>query len=209
MVDDTRHVIDLNLIKGRPCLDFANTVNWRGSARQREGLTSYADLVAWGRQAGIVGEDRARRLLEEATRRPVVGVAVLERAIALREAIYRVFSAVAGEHVPEAADIATLSDALAEAVSRLRLVWGADGFAWGWVGDEASLGQVLWPVAQSAAELLTSDELSRVGVCDGEDCGWLFFDTSKNRSRRWCDMGDCGNRAKARRHYRRRRARGG
>jgi predicted RNA-binding Zn ribbon-like protein len=62
------------------------------------------------------------------------------------------------------------------------------------------------PVAQSAADLLTSEELNRVGQCADDHCGWLFMDMSRNRSRRWCDMGDCGNRAKARRHYQRKRS---
>ena len=70
-------------------------------------------------------------------------------------------------------------------------------------GDEISLDKMIWAVARSAADLLTSADLKRVGVCAGEGCGWLFFDTSKNNSRRWCAMEDCGNRAKARRHYQR------
>jgi predicted RNA-binding Zn ribbon-like protein len=190
----------------RLCLDFANTVDWRTSAQPQELLTSYADLVAWGQRAGIVPEGRARRLLEESVRGPTQAAATLERAIVLREAIYRIFAAMAAERAPESADIATLNRALAETMSRLQLAWAADGFAWRWSGDEDALDQLLWPVARSAAELLTSDEVGRVGVCAGEGCGWLFFDTSKNRSRRWCSMQDCGNRAKARRHYRRHRA---
>ncbi|MCB0153982.1 MAG: CGNR zinc finger domain-containing protein, partial [Anaerolineae bacterium] len=59
----------------------------------------------------------------------------------------------------------------------------------------------------SAAELLTSDRLNRVGQCAGESCGWLFLDTTRNHSRRWCEMEHCGNRAKAKRHYRRRTTR--
>src|ERR671930_579256 len=73
----------------------------------------------------------------------------------------------------------------------------ANGFAW--VADD-----VLAPVVWSAAELLTSGPLERVRECPGDDtCGWLFLDTSRNGSRRWCDMRTCGNRAKARRYYRR------
>jgi predicted RNA-binding Zn ribbon-like protein len=63
----------------------------------------------------------------------------------------------------------------------------------------------LRPIARSAAELLTSETLSRVRECGGATCTWLFLDASRNRSRRWCSMESCGNRAKARRHYRRRR----
>jgi predicted RNA-binding Zn ribbon-like protein len=55
--------------------------------------------------------------------------------------------------------------------------------------------------------LLTSDKLSRVRQCQGENCTWLFLDTSKNHTRRWCEMKVCGNRVKARRHYERKRSR--
>jgi predicted RNA-binding Zn ribbon-like protein len=65
---------------------------------------------------------------------------------------------------------------------------------------------VAWWVARSAAELLTSKELTSVRECAGYDCGRLFMDGTKNRSRRWCDMASCGNRAKGRRHYERRKA---
>jgi len=197
MADDTRYL----------CLDFVNTVSWRTRAQPTERLTSYADLVAWSQGAGVVTEHTAQRLLEGATRHPASAAAAFKRAIALREAIYRIFSAVAGGRAPELADVATLNDTLSETASRLQLAWSAGGFAWDWAGDGDSLEPMLWPVARSAAELLTASESKRVGVCPGEGCGWLFFDTSKNRSRRWCAMEDCGNRAKARRHYRRSRAR--
>lgn len=62
---------------------------------------------------------------------------------------------------------------------------------------------MLWPVARSAAELLTSPDAQRVRECALRSCSWLFVDRSRNRRRRWCDMKTCGNRAKARRHYRR------
>jgi predicted RNA-binding Zn ribbon-like protein len=202
MTDDERHAGNPKRIGDRPCLDFANTVGWRVTDHPHERLVSYADFVAWGQQVGVVAEHQAHRLLEEATRRPAVASAVLERAIVLREAIYRIFSAVAGERTPQVADITTLNGFLSEAMSRLQLTLTADGFAWSWAGDGSSLEQMLWPVVRSAAELLTSSELNRVGICAGDGCGWLFFDTSKNRSRRWCAMEDCGNRAKARRHYR-------
>ena len=102
-----------------------------------------------------------------------------------------------------AADLDALNATLARALPHLRIVPEADAYAWNWAGEEDALDSMLWPVARSAGDLLTSDELKRVGECQGDGCGWLFLDMSRNRSRRWCDMGDCGNRAKARRHYHR------
>ena len=205
-MNNERHAGNLALLGGRLCLDFANTVDERTGEHPQEWLTSYADLVAWSEHAGIVTESEAHHLRDLGARHPTAAWAVLEQAIALREAIYRIFCATADERPPEADDVATLNDALSEALSRLRVTPTADGFTWQWAPDKDSLDRMLWPVTRSAAELLTRGELSRVQMCAGDDCGWLFFDTSKNRSRRWCSMEDCGNRAKARRHYRRQRA---
>ncbi len=74
-------------------------------------------------------------------------------------------------------------------------------FGWDWTVGPEHLDSVLWPVVWSAAELLTSEAVKRVGQCADEKCGWIFWDSSRNKTRRWCDMKDCGNRAKFRRHY--------
>ena len=184
------------------CLDFVNTVDWRKSDRPEDSLAGYADLVKWARRAGALSEGDARRLLREAASRPGEAAAAFSRGTDLREAVYRILSAAASGRREDAADLGILNDRLSEALSRLRVVPQAGTFAWGW-DDGGALGRVLWPVARSAAELLVSDELSRVRECAGEGCGWLFVDASRNRLRRWCDMKSCGNRAKARRHYQR------
>jgi predicted RNA-binding Zn ribbon-like protein len=90
------------------------------------------------------------------------------------------------------------------ALAHFRVAWSPAGFGWEWDQANSGLDRVLWPVAWSAAELLTQGPLERIRECPGQDtCGWLFLDLSKNASRRWCDMRVCGNRAKARRHYER------
>jgi predicted RNA-binding Zn ribbon-like protein len=190
---------------GQLCLDFANTLSWRGSDRQHDWLDSYSNLVEWGKIVGVLPNETAHVLLREAARRPTQADSVVRQAIELREAIYRIFSAVAVGASPQAIDMDVLNAALVEALRHLRIIPEADDFAWDWGGDQSAFDRMLWPVARSAAELLTSEELSRVGECNGDGCGWLFMDLSRNRSRRWCDMGDCGNRAKARRYYRRKR----
>ncbi|MGH7393999.1 MAG: CGNR zinc finger domain-containing protein [Candidatus Methylomirabilales bacterium] len=194
-----------DLSGGRVCLDFTNTLSKRLTSHPRELLVSYGDLVAWSRQAGVVTGLEAQGLIRKARRRPVDAAAVLDRAIALREAIYRVFSAVAAERPARGGDLATLNAALAEALPLLGIAPEGDGFGWAWTGDGQRLDRMLWPVTRSAADLLTSPELAAVRECEAESCAWLFMDRSRNRSRRWCDMKACGNRAKARRHYERKR----
>ncbi|HEX8844696.1 MAG TPA: ABATE domain-containing protein [Pyrinomonadaceae bacterium] len=194
------------LVGGHLCLDFVNTLNGsRDTGVTEEKLESYADFVSWSRQAGVISEREARRLLNEAGRRPTEAEKIRRRAVALREAIYRVFTAAASERAPAQADLKVLNDVLSEAMSQAQIVKSPEGFVWDWSKDDAALERLLWPVSRSAAELLVSDNLSRARVCGADDCTWLFMDTSKNRSRRWCDMKYCGNRSKARRHYQRKR----
>jgi predicted RNA-binding Zn ribbon-like protein len=196
----------LNLESGRLCLDFANTADWHTSDQPEEQLNSYTDLVEWAKGVGILTEGQARQLASAAMNRSAEVADVLARAIDLREAIFRIFSAVSRRASPGEADLAVLNEVLSAALGRLHLVSTPDGFGWEWNAGRDNLDQMLWPVAQSAADLLTSEELNRVGQCADDHCGWLFMDMSRNRSRRWCDMGDCGNRAKARRHYQRKRS---
>jgi len=192
------------MVGGRLCLDFANTVHSFHAEEKRDELSSYADLLEWSRQAGVITDAEARRLLREANAHPVKAHRALERAKALRDAIFRIFAATAAERSPERDDLLLLNSVLAESLTHTRVVEGEDGFVWGWA-EEDTLDKLLWPLARSAADLLTSDELNRTRECGGESCTWLFMDTSKNRSRRWCDMKGCGNRAKSRRHYERKR----
>ena len=192
---------------GRLCLDFANTADWHASDQPEERLTSYVAFVSWSRQAGVLTENQAKRLLRRAADRPEEARVVVNRAIALREAIYEIFAAVAHGQAPQATDLTTLNAALSEMLARSQIAPTETGFVWQWAGEEDALDRPLWSVARSAADLLASDELQRVGQCaDDRGCGWLFLDTSRNHTRRWCSIQDCGNRAKAQRHYERKRS---
>ncbi len=189
----------------RFCLDFANSLEGRLTDHPRESLTHYAALVTWSQQAGILANDTAQSLTREAARRPAAAAVVFERGSALREAVYRIFSAVAHQRSPQTAALDLLNAVLGEALAALRIIPTPEGFTWGWTSDKRRLDRLLWPIAQSAADLLTSGELRAVRECAAPTCGWLFLDTSRNHSRRWCDMKACGNRAKARRHYERKK----
>ncbi|MBI5070871.1 MAG: CGNR zinc finger domain-containing protein [Deltaproteobacteria bacterium] len=197
------------LLGGRLCLDFANTVSGLRGVDERDHLTDYAALVSWGRQAGTFDEQRARALLAQARRRPAEAEAVFRAAIALREAIHRIFRAFAREDDPVQADLDLLSGALGRALSHRRIRRGSACCALGWDEGGEELDAMLWPVVASAAELLVSaEQLPRLRICglhESGECGWLFLDETRNHTRRWCSMKDCGNRAKARRHYQRAR----
>jgi predicted RNA-binding Zn ribbon-like protein len=193
---------------GALCLDFANTWGDRGRP-ETEKLHGYADLLAFALQTGQLTGGEAARLGELADRHPREAAAAFAWSRKLREMLYRILSAVAVRRAPPAADLQRLNAALPEALSRPRIERRGARFVWTWHAPDAPaepLNAPLWPALRSAAELLTSDERRRVRECAGSDCTWLFLDRSRNRSRRWCAMQTCGNRAKARRHYRRARA---
>lgn len=195
----------LNVIGGRLCLDFVNTVDTHDTLID-DRLASYADLVWWALRIELLDEAAAAPLFAAADAEPARAAEVFAYAWKLREALYRLFAAARADTEADAADVAVLNDALARTLGHLRVVPGEEGFAWAWA-DGGDLERLLWPVVRDAAELLVSGELRRVGKCCGDNCDWLYLDTSRNRSRRWCDMQVCGNRAKVRRHYH--RAKGG
>jgi len=192
---------EMRLVGGRLCLDFVNTVDGRknDSSPLGDKLDAYSDLVAWSRHSGIVTAADAARLIKECKQKPAAANTVLRRAIALREALHRIFKAAMMERAPRSIDLETVNDELLKARKNERLISTDEGFKWEWIDGETALDRMLWPIAQSAAEFLNAGDFSRLRECGGEECGWLFEDTSRNRSRQWCHMQDCGNLAKVRR----------
>jgi predicted RNA-binding Zn ribbon-like protein len=195
---------------GRLCLDFCNTISTRAQTYPHiptttDKLTSYSDLVAWSQQAGILTAAEAAALASESRRAEAEAEVVLDQAVDVREAMFRIFVAHGNNETPHETDLATFNTSLANAMAQARVRAVEDGFVWDWPAEATRLDRMLWPIVRSAADLLVSSELERVRQCGGEDCTWLFLDTTRNHSRRWCDMRDCGNRAKARRHYQRQR----
>jgi predicted RNA-binding Zn ribbon-like protein len=197
------------LTGGPLCLDLANTLDSRRTSRPRELLLDFEDLVSWGLQTEAISDPIGRRLRKQARRNPRGAHEALENARKVREDVFRIFTALAAGQAPPSPALRGLDAAVSEAFSSRRLKAVGSGIGWDWPeSPPLHLDRVLWPTVASAAELLTSDDLSRVRECEGERCAWLFLDRSKNRSRRWCDMTVCGNRAKARRHYARAKGRG-
>jgi predicted RNA-binding Zn ribbon-like protein len=201
----TNDVPVFDLSGGSLCLDFANTIDDRGTEVEREHLTSYRNLAAWAEQTHILNSEEAEQLLAVAARQPDKADAVLQQAIAIREVIYHIFAALAQEEAPVDADLAQLNEALAHALPHNKIVRYEQHFEWGWDFNQEALDSIIWPVVRSAADLLTADTLPMLRVCAADDCQWLFMDTSKNQTRRWCNMKSCGNRAKARRHIERKK----
>lgn len=185
------------------CLGFVNTLGWRGRPEPSESLNNFNDLRAWLRtSAGMAAALPSKGPWQL---RPEQMASVLAEAIAVREALFGLFSAIATRaRVPEA-DLTRLQRALAAAPQRSHLVRSKKGFAWHVERMRPSAPHLLAPVLWSAADLLVSADRHRLRLCADPECLWLFLDASRNAARLWCDMAACGNRAKARRHYQRSR----
>jgi predicted RNA-binding Zn ribbon-like protein len=218
-------VTALEQIGGAAALDFANT---REGDPEPEHLHGYDDVVAWAAHSGVIDTATARRLTSAA--RGGTADRAFERALRLRAAIDATFRALAAGREPAPGPLAELAAFEAEAIAHGRLVRvpnegrgsvtaSGDGseaaigpgpsppaarFDWSWEGGD--LDRVFWPVARSAVDLLRDGPLDRLKTC--HVCPWLFLDLSRNRSRRWCSMNECGGRDKMRR-YRARRATAG
>jgi predicted RNA-binding Zn ribbon-like protein len=197
---ETTSIEAFELSGGALCLDFANT--WGDRSRpESDRLSGYPRLVSFAVQSECIDEKAASELSERGRRQTRLAADVLRQARQLREALYQIFSAKAAQRELAAAALEQLNAALATALAQQRLLQDGDHFGWTWASTELALP--LWPIARSAADLLTSDDLPRIRECDADNCDWLFLDRSRSRSRRWCSMESCGNRAKARRHYQR------
>jgi predicted RNA-binding Zn ribbon-like protein len=193
---------DFDFDAGQLSLDFANTAEMHASDNPDELLRDFDDVVTWGLAAGILSSGSVNGLRQFAQEQPEEAWAAYERALKLREAIYQIFSYRSREVEAEQDDLETLNQILSAALPHLQVTPSPSGFDWEWEQNLEASDQIIWQVAHSAAELLTSKQLDRVRECaDERGCGYLFLDTSRNRSRRWCSMESCGNRAKASRHY--------
>ena len=185
-----RTVATLKLFGGHVALDFTNTVDSRGPRWGPDTLRSYADLLDWGIRLGVITAADAAPLRHtpDAPARSALG-----RAVRLREIIYRVFA----ERPAPPADLERLQQEVLWAQAARVLAAQPDSYTWAWQAPDPDT--ISRRIAIAAADLLTSPALQRVHVCPGENCGWLFLDTSRSGRRVWCSEETCGTRNRVRR----------
>lgn len=180
---------------GHLALDFVNTVGNRlADETRRDYFQHAADVLQWASEAGVpLGSGNGSKERRAGD---------LKRATAFREALYRIFLAKIARRKPRPEDVALLNRFLERHARRKHLQASRGVYRWHYEVS-ANVDWVLEHVAEAAGDLLTSREIAHLCRCQGEGCGWLFLDHSRNQPRKWCSMEDCGNRAKAKRHYRR------
>lgn len=190
---------------GDLALDFANTVDNNYMPDEDDYVQTYDDLVAWSRLSGLLNEKEAAVLIHHAADNPAAANAALSDARQLRGALIRLFGAAEAGETLDPADLSQLNQVLGEILPRPQLSITDATLRFERRVDVTRLDGVLMPVAWAAAELLTSLNGRWLKRCMNPRCGWFFLDTSKNHSRRWCEMSACGGRDKARRYYARKR----
>ena len=189
---------NFELIAAHPALDFINTLDWRfRESGPEELLNTYADLVLFTAQSNLLPPKQAQHLLLTAT--PRKAAKALESARELREALSDTIYSFLDGRTPAATPLETLERHFQAARRHQRLHRKATRLEWSFEGMEDAFELPLWLLALSASDLLTSEPMPMMRACDNPECQWLFLDTSKNHTKRWCDMRICGNRMKARR----------
>jgi predicted RNA-binding Zn ribbon-like protein len=190
----------LPLVGSELALDFTNTSSGRGHATHQEHLRAPTDIIAWARHAKVLAPADGDFAVATVTADSALGARLLKRALALREIIYALGTEIAARRKTPGDLVNALAHVHAACIAHARLTPHGAGFVWAWDPREAVIEAILGPITLSALTLLTQADLSRIKQCAGDHCGWLFFDTTKNKSRRWCEMEVCGNRAKQKRH---------
>ena len=195
----------LPLIADDLALDFANTESGRGYSSHQDHLREAANVVDWLRHAKALPAEGADWLAKRVSGRPDLASDLLARAVELRAAIHDAGAALGRGAGPPQGALTRLSALHAQFVATAELAAGPSACRWRWSVRATPVEAALGPIALAAVRLFTEGDFSRIRECGGHACGWLFYDTSKNNRRRWCEMEVCGNRAKQRRLAARRR----
>jgi predicted RNA-binding Zn ribbon-like protein len=200
------YVERMRLDGSHPALDFVNTLGGLRDAPSQledEHLRGYLDVAVFASRVELLGQASLERLLRRARRHPDEAKSVFRRALELRSLVDGVFRPIAHDQTAPGGLLSELREAERTALAHASLEHGAEAYRWTWPDD--ALEAPLWLVTNAAVDLLTIGPLGHLQLCGR--CRWLFLDLSKNRSRRWCSMAECGTATKKLRYVERRRAR--
>lgn len=186
------------LTGGHPALDLVNTLDWRFREGEKdELLENYGDLVGFAEQAQLVNAKQARELRRAVN--AAAGERVLNDCRELREALADLFYAQLDGYSPARTQVKTLERFYKDLRDRQQLAWRGPRLEWDFALADAAADAPLWRLVAAAGDLTVSADMEMLRACGDPECRWLFLDSSKNHTRRWCDMKVCGNRMKARR----------
>ena len=178
-------------------LDFVNTVGNISSENPTEKLNSFPDLIEWSKQGKLISNDEAIIMFAETEKNILESAKIFQRVLRFRKCVYDIFKSIINREEISSKDLKVFNSELSRAMSKAEIFYHEGEVIWDWKNN--SLERILFLITRIAAQLLTSSDLEKLKCCSGENCGWLYYDISKNNRRQWCDMRDCGNLAKAKR----------
>jgi predicted RNA-binding Zn ribbon-like protein len=184
------------LLAGHVALDLVNTLDNRFSETgPDELLASYDDLLRFSTQSGLLTGSQAKKL------RGLDASEALRQVKELRETLAAIAYAQLDGKPLSPSNLASLEHYFKQASLHRHLTADQRRPVWSWRGIDSEVAAPVWLLAQATEDFLLSKASLKLRCCASQTCRWLFLDTSKNRTRRWCDMKVCGNRMKARRFY--------
>ena len=196
---DPSRAVSLTLVGGELALDFANTSSGRETAGHLEHLRRAEHVVEWAAHARVISPQDAERLAVRLAKDDALAARLFAEALSLREDVFHLGAALAAGRPATSECVENLTRAHARALGAGRLTPVGGNFGWTWSADATPIEAIVGPILLSVLTLLQQADLTRVRQCHGDKCGWLFFDATTNKSRRWCEMEVCGNRAKQKR----------
>ncbi|WP_271597696.1 CGNR zinc finger domain-containing protein [Bradyrhizobium sp. CCBAU 45384] len=188
----------LDLVGGELAWDFTNTSSARGLAAHQEHLRDFDTLMQWVEHARVMPPSDCAYIRSTLSGHPRRARRIFERAIEIRELIWTIGTALAEQRPVSARLLDLLSAAHAANLRHAEMRMRLGSYIWVFDPRRDIEAAILGPITLSALTLLMEKDLLRTRRCAGQECGWLFFDTTKNNGRRWCEMRVCGNRAKVR-----------
>lgn len=189
-MNNVEHIQNILLDGGHLSLDFINTIKDRLVADPIDYLTGKEEWIAWLKRVDILEDETSN--FEEASFN-------LKEIIRKREFLHRVFQGLVFHREIKEKDLKCF-DTLLQKIRRSTKIFVVDNKPQEHLEiDPNDLNSYILKIGKAAHELLMSEEIDRVKECG--NCGWIYFDSSKNKCRKWCNMDTCGNEVKARKYY--------
>jgi predicted RNA-binding Zn ribbon-like protein len=175
--------------------DLINTISWKGTEREHDWLDRPKNFIDWAVAVGLIDTRKARVF----KRRSMADLAkAMEMVRTIRNDLFNVLFPLAVKEKPSRKAMIKF-EAWIQRIVRHRHI-DISSYQWIW-NDPCSFAEILFPVIWNASHIITGVDHSRIRNCPA--CNWIFYDRTRNRSRRWCDMEDCGSRDKSLRYYHR------
>ena len=189
------------VIGGTLCFDFSNTISYRNRPHPHEWLDTIENLVTWSQIVKVLDPSDARLLLEDLSQDKKQACAKIIFLRELREVVFRLFSSIVDNEHPLKTDLNFLNNLAQERIGWREIKFEDGVFNFSHNKELSCFERVVHSIYSSTIHALTQLDMKRIKKCSS--CDWLFYDSSKNLSRKWCVMEDCGNRDKVNRFNKR------